>query len=110
MDSRYFRTSNGELVATRDRDVADLLAGEEGYRELDPRTAAAATRAGDAPIPWPGTAIDLGAVRLIRAASTAAPGTLHIRLGHVPQAKPVEQATDRELAAAVVAARQEGEG
>jgi hypothetical protein len=105
MDTRYFRSPNGELVSTTDADVADQLA-VLGHRPIDPRTAATATRAGNAAIPWPGSREDLVGVHAIRAAAELAPGVLYVQLGHVPQARSVEAASDRELVGAIVRARE----
>ncbi len=105
MEARYFRSGNGEVVSTSDAAIAKRLVSL-GHRPVDPRTAATATRAGEPPIPWPGTAGDLEALEAIRAAAKLAPDVLHIKLGHVGQERSVEACSDRELVAAISQARE----
>jgi hypothetical protein len=104
MDATHFRSPNHEVVTTTDPAIAERLVAL-GHRPLDPRTAAAVARSGQAIIDWPGSLADLTALEAIRAAAKLAPDVLHIRLGHVPQDKSVEAASDRELVAAITYAR-----
>jgi hypothetical protein len=104
MDATHFRSPNHEIVSTADPAIAERLVAL-GHRPVDPRTAAAVARSGQAIIDWPGSLADLDALEAIRAAAKLAPNVLHVKLGHVPQDKSVEAASDRELVWAIEYAR-----